>query len=190
MLKKTKVFKLRKQYFSASYSLSYREPLYIVQGEKQFLYDNKGKRYLDAVNNIQHVGHSHPKVLEAATKQLKRLNTNTRYLNDVVSRYAEKLIKKMPGNLNTCFFTNSGSESNDLALRIAKIHTDGDQTIVLDGAYHGHLTSLIEISKNLSFYIYPFVYHTADMSFLTMVFIPTRWGGPTYKKNTLLWLPD
>lgn len=146
MLKKTKVFKLRKQYFSASYSLSYREPLYIVQGEKQFLYDNKGKRYLDAVNNIQHVGHSHPKVLEAATKQLKRLNTNTRYLNDVVSRYAEKLIKKMPGNLNTCFFTNSGSESNDLALRIAKIHTDGDQTIVLDGAYHGHLTSLIEIS--------------------------------------------
>ena len=146
MLKKTKVFKLRKQYISASYSLSYREPLYIVQGEKQFLYDNKGKRYLDAVNNIQHVGHSHPKVLEAATKQLKRLNTNTRYLNDVVSRYAEKLIKKMPGNLNTCFFTNSGSESNDLALRIARLFSNSKESIVLSSAYHGHTASLIDVS--------------------------------------------
>ena len=146
MLDKDKVQKLRKKFISQSFSLSYWKPLYITHGRGQYLYDDKGKKYLDAINNIQHVGHSHPKLLEATISQLKKLNTNTRYLNDEIGKYAEKLISKMPKNLNTCFFTNSGSESNDLALRIAHNHTGSKETIVLDGAYHGHLISLIEIS--------------------------------------------
>ena len=145
MLDKNKVQKLRKKFISQSFSLSYWKPLYITHGRGQYLYDDKGKKYLDAINNIQHVGHSHPKVLEATISQLKKLNTNTRYLNDEIGKYAEKLISKMPKNLNTCFFTNSGSESNDLALRIAHNHTGSKETIVLDGAYHGHLISLLKL---------------------------------------------
>ena len=146
MLNKENAYKLRRKYISQSFSLSYWEPLFISRGRGQYLYDNKGKKYLDAINNIQHVGHSHPKVLEATITQLKKLNTNTRYLNDVIGKYAEKLVRKMPGKLNTCFFTNSGSESNDLALRIAHNYTGSNETIVLNGAYHGHLISLIDIS--------------------------------------------
>jgi len=146
MLNRDKVHNLRKKYISPSFSLSYWKPLYITRGKGQYLYDDKGKKYLDAINNIQHVGHSHPKVLEATITQLKKLNANTRYLNDAIGKYAEELINRMPDKLDTCFFTNSGSESNDLALRIAHNHTGSSETIVLDGAYHGHLISLIKIS--------------------------------------------
>ncbi len=146
MSNKNKIKRLRKKYISPSFSLSYNEPLNIVRGKGQYLYDNKGKKYLDGINNIQHVGHSHPKVLEAATKQLKKLNTNTRYLDETIVKYAQELTKRLPGKLNMCFFTNSGSESNDLALRLARTYTKSNETIVLEGAYHGHLISLIEIS--------------------------------------------
>ena len=137
---------LRKQYLSPSLSLSYNEPIHMVRGKGQYLYDNDGKRYLDAVNNIQHVGHCHPKVVSAAKKQNALLNTNTRYLDETIVRYAKLLTNKLPDGLDVCFFTNSGSESNDLALRIARCITGSKETIVLDGAYHGHLSSLIEIS--------------------------------------------
>ena len=137
---------LRKQYLSPSLSLSYNEPIHMVRGKGQYLYDNEGKRYLDAVNNIQHVGHCHPKVVSAAKKQNALLNTNTRYLDETIVRYAKLLTNKLPDGLDVCFFTNSGSESNDLALRIARGITGSKETIVLDGAYHGHLSSLIEIS--------------------------------------------
>ena len=138
--------KLRKKYLSQSFSLSYNEPLHLVRGRGQYLYDSKGNEYLDAVNNIQHVGHSHPKVTEAANEQFKKLNTNTRYLDKTILDYARALTDKLPRNLNKCYFTNSGSESNDLALRIARNHSNSKETIVLEGAYHGHVTSLIEIS--------------------------------------------
>jgi len=98
------------------------------------------------VNNIQHVGHSHPKVTEAATRQLEQLNTNTRYLDETILDYADALTKKLPQGLDRCFFTNSGSESNDLALRIARHHANSKETIVLEGGYHGHSISLIEVS--------------------------------------------
>ena len=138
--------KLRKKYLSQSFSLSYNEPLHLVSGKGQYLYDRQGNEYLDAVNNIQHVGHSHPKVTEAANEQFKKLNTNTRYLDETILDYARALTDKLPSNLNKCYFTNSGSESNDLALRIARNHSKSKETIVLEGAYHGHVTSLIEIS--------------------------------------------
>ena len=146
MSDKNRLQKLRKKYLSQSFSLSYDEPLHLVSGRGQYLYDSKGNEYLDAVNNIQHVGHSHPKVTEAANEQFKKLNTNTRYLDKTILDYARALTDKLPSNLNKCYFTNSGSESNDLALRIARNHSKSKETIVLEGAYHGHVTSLIEIS--------------------------------------------
>ena len=146
MSDRNRLQKLRKKYLSQSFSLSYNEPLHLVRGRGQYLYDSKGNEYLDAVNNIQHVGHSHPKVTEAANEQFKKLNTNTRYLDKTILDYARALTDKLPSNLNKCYFTNSGSESNDLALRIARNHSNSKETIVLEGAYHGHVTSLIEIS--------------------------------------------
>ena len=146
MSDRNRLQKLRKKYLSQSFSLSYNEPLHLVRGRGQYLYDSKGNEYLDAVNNIQHVGHSHPKVTEAANEQFKKLNTNTRYLDETILDYARALTDKLPSNLNKCYFTNSGSESNDLALRIARNHSNSKETIVLEGAYHGHVTSLIEIS--------------------------------------------
>ena len=146
MVKKSSLQELRNHYLSPSLSLSYEEPINIVKGKGQYLYDKNGKKYLDGINNIQHVGHCHPKVLEATIIQSKKLNTNTRYLDDTIVNYAKALTAKLPDSLNICFFTNSGSESNDLALRLARNYINSKETIVLDGAYHGHLISLIDIS--------------------------------------------
>ncbi len=146
MINTQKIKQLRGLHLSSSLSLSYKEPLHIIKGSGQYLYDVNGKKFLDAINNIQHVGHCHPKVLKASSDQLSRLNTNTRYLNDIIVEYAKSLSNKLPNKLDICFFTNSGSESNDLALRMARKITQSKETIVLDGAYHGHLSSLIEIS--------------------------------------------
>ncbi|SVE12778.1 uncharacterized protein METZ01_LOCUS465632, partial [marine metagenome] len=146
MLNKKSVQSLRQTYLAPSLSLSYTEPLHIVKGIDQYLYDADGNQYLDAVNNIQHVGHCHPRVVEAATSQYKKLNTNTRYLDETIVNYAKALTSKLPDGLDVCFFTNSGSEANDLALRIARTITQSKETIVLDAAYHGNLSSLIEIS--------------------------------------------
>ena len=136
----------RKKYLSPSFSLSYETPLHIVKGQAQYLYTSNGDRYLDAVNNIQHVGHCHPVVVQAAQKQYELLNTNTRYLDATIVNYAKALTSHLPKGLDVCYFTNSGSESNDLALRLARTATGSMETIVLDGAYHGHVSSLIEVS--------------------------------------------
>ena len=146
MLDRNQILQLRQKYLSPSLSLSYDNPLHIVRAKGQYLYDANGKRYLDAVNNIQHVGHCHPMVVDAARKQYGILNTNTRYLDENVVSYAKDLTSYLPDELNICFFTNSGSESNDLALRLARNKTQSKDTIVLDGAYHGHVSSLIDIS--------------------------------------------
>jgi len=146
MVGKSSIQSLRETHLAPSLSLSYTIPLHIVKGEGQYLYDTDGNQYLDAINNIQHVGHCHPKVVEAVTAQYKRLNTNTRYLDETIVNYAQALTDKLPQGLDVCFFTNSGSEANDLALRIARHITQSKETIVLDAAYHGNLSSLIEIS--------------------------------------------
>ncbi len=146
MVDKNSIEILRKKYLPPSLRLSYSSPLHIVKGDGQYLYDEKGRQYLDAVNNIQHVGHCHPTVIKAAQNQFEKLNTNTRYLDETIVYYAAALSKKLPKKLDVCFFTNSGSESNDLALRIARTISDSKETIVLDGAYHGNLSSMIEIS--------------------------------------------
>ena len=145
-LSKDEILQTRKANFSKTLSLSYQKPLKIGRGWMQYLYDDEGRRYLDAVNNVPHVGHSHPRVVKAAREQMAVLNTNTRYLHDNLVRYWQRLCEKLPGPLNVCFFVNSGSEANDLALRLAKAHTKAAEIIVIDGAYHGNLNSLIEIS--------------------------------------------
>jgi 4-aminobutyrate aminotransferase-like enzyme len=112
----------------------------------QYLYDDKGRRYLDAYNNVPHVGHSHPRVVEAVTEQMRLLNTNTRYLHESLVRYAERLIATLPDPLRVCYFVNSGSEANELALRLARAHTRQQDLVVLDAAYHGNTTTLVSIS--------------------------------------------
>jgi 4-aminobutyrate aminotransferase-like enzyme/Ser/Thr protein kinase RdoA (MazF antagonist) len=127
-------------------SLSYDRPLKIVRGWMQCLYDETGRAFLDVYNNVPLVGHGHPRVVEAASAQLSLLNTNTRYLHDNVNRYAERLTPLLPEPLRVCFFLNSGSEANELALRLARTHTCREDVIVLEHAYHGHTTTLIDIS--------------------------------------------
>jgi 4-aminobutyrate aminotransferase-like enzyme/Ser/Thr protein kinase RdoA (MazF antagonist) len=127
-------------------SISYTEPLKIVRGWMQYLYDETGRAYLDVYNNVPLVGHSHPHVVQAAQAQMALLNTNTRYLHDNLTRYAERLTALMPDPLNVCFFLNSASEANELALRLARAHTGQYDMIVLEAAYHGHTNTLIDIS--------------------------------------------
>jgi len=127
-------------------SISYERPLKIVRGWMQYLYDDTGRAYLDVYNNVPLVGHSRPRVARAAQEQLALLNTNTRYLHDSVNRYAERLTQKLPEPLRVCFFVNSGSEANELALRLARTHTGREDVIVLEHAYHGHTNTLIDIS--------------------------------------------
>ena len=127
-------------------ALSYREPVKVVRGWMQYLFDETGRRYLDAYNNVPHVGHCHPAVAAAAQRQMNVLNTNTRYLHDTINRYAESLCATLPAPLSVCFFVNSASEGNELALRLARAYTGRRDMIVLAAAYHGHTTSLIDIS--------------------------------------------
>jgi len=127
-------------------SIAYEKPLNIVRGAMQYLYDDEGRRYLDAYNNVAHVGHCHPKVVAAGQRQMEQLNTNTRYLSDLILEYAEKVTATLPEPLNVCYFVNSGSEANELALRLARAHTRARDLIVLEHAYHGNTTTLIDIS--------------------------------------------
>lgn len=141
-----KILGIREEHFGKSLSVSYKKPLKIVRGAMQYLFDDKGNTFLDCVNNVCHVGHCHPRVVKAAQKQIAMLNTNTRYLHDYLAQYAQRLTAKLPDPLNVCYFVNSGSEANDLALRLAWTHTGQKDIIVVDGAYHGNLSSLVDIS--------------------------------------------
>ena len=136
----------RKQLLGANLSLSYDKPLKIVRGSMQYLYDEAGRAYLDVYNNVPLVGHSHPRVVRAIQDQVALLNTNTRYLHDNILRYAERLTALLPEPLRVCYFLNSGSEANELALRIARTHTGREDIVVLEHAYHGHTTTLIDVS--------------------------------------------
>jgi 4-aminobutyrate aminotransferase-like enzyme/Ser/Thr protein kinase RdoA (MazF antagonist) len=136
----------RRKLIGKNVSLAYKEPVKIVRGSMQYLYDEDARKYLDAYNNVPHVGHSHPRVVKAGQDQMALLNTNTRYLHDLINRYAERLCATLPDPLSVCFFVNSGSEANELALRLARAHTGRRDMIVLEHAYHGNTTTLIDIS--------------------------------------------
>ena len=143
---KATILAQRQDHLGPSLSLSYQEPLQIVRGWRQYLYDENGRAYLDVVNNVCHVGHSHPHVVAALARQAALLNTNTRYLHPNIVQYAEKLLATLPEPLDVCFFVCSGSEANELALRLARTATGAEDVIVIDGAYHGNTAALIDIS--------------------------------------------
>ena len=136
----------RHRHVGRNLSISYRRKLKIVQGALQYLYDDRGNTYVECVNNVSHVGHCHPVVVKAMQRQLATLNTNTRYLNDHLVDYAEMLTATLPANLKVCYFTNSGSEANDLAIRMSRHFTGQKDVVVLDHAYHGTSTTAIEMS--------------------------------------------
>ena len=136
----------RRALLGKNLSISYSHPLKIVRGWKQYLFDDTGRAFLDVYNNVPLVGHSHPRVVRAVQDQLAILNTNTRYLHDNANHYAERLTALLPTPLRICYFVNSGSEANELALRIARAHTGREDVLVLEHAYHGHTNTLIDIS--------------------------------------------
>jgi 4-aminobutyrate aminotransferase-like enzyme/Ser/Thr protein kinase RdoA (MazF antagonist) len=136
----------RRERLGPNLSLAYTDPLKVARGWMQYLYDDSGVRYLDAYNNVPHAGHAHPRIVQAAVDQMRAVNTNTRYLHDTIWRFAARLCATLPEPLAVCYFVNSGSEANELALRLARAHTGARDLIVLDAAYHGHTTTLIEVS--------------------------------------------
>ena len=136
----------RRARLGRSLSLSYREPLTIVRGEGAHVYDADGRAYLDLVNNVAHVGHAHPRVVEAAARQKAVLETNTRYLHPTILEYADRLAATLPPHLEVIHLVNSGSEANELALRMARAATGRRDVAVLEGAYHGNTTGLVDIS--------------------------------------------
>ncbi len=136
----------RNAHIGRNLSISYEKHLKIDKAALQYLYDDKGNTYIDCVNNVSHIGHCHPSLVRVMQKQIASLNTNTRYLNEHLIQYAEKLTASLPASLNVCYFTNSGSEANDLAIRISRHCTKQKDIIVLDHAYHGTSTATIEMS--------------------------------------------
>ena len=138
--------KRREQVLSPNLSLSYETPIHIVRGKGSYLFDVLGRSYLDCVNNVAHVGHEHPHVVGTGQKQMGVLNTNSRYLHGGIIEYAERLSKLFPEPLSVCLFVNSGSEANELALRMARTYTGGTGIAVLEGGYHGNTQGLIDVS--------------------------------------------
>jgi alanine-glyoxylate transaminase/(R)-3-amino-2-methylpropionate-pyruvate transaminase len=134
------VLALRKQFLSPAIFAYYKRPIMVVEGRGQYVFDEKGRRYLDAFAGIVtvSVGHCHPHVIAAANRQNELLqHTTTIYLNPNIAEYAQALAAKMPGDLKVCYFVNSGSEANDLALLMARAHTGNYDAIALRNAYHG-----------------------------------------------------
>jgi 4-aminobutyrate aminotransferase-like enzyme/Ser/Thr protein kinase RdoA (MazF antagonist) len=143
---KTETLAHRRARIGHNLSVAYKDPVKIVRGWMQYLYDDDGRCYIDAYNNVPHVGHCHPRVVEAGAAQMRVLSTNTRYLNDRLTDYADRLLATLPPSLDVCYFVNSASEANELALRLTRAYTGRRDMIVLEAAYHGNTTSLIDIS--------------------------------------------
>ena len=140
------VLEARRARFGGNLRLSYARPLMILRGWRHHLFDAMGRPYLDAYNNVPHVGHAHPRIRAATADQLERLNTNTRYLHPAQAAFAEKLLERLPDALSVCWFVNSGSEANELALRLARAATGQRGMITPDHGYHGNTTGAIDIS--------------------------------------------
>ena len=146
VLRKRVLNEKRKTVLGSSLSLSYADPVHVVRGVGAHLYDDTGRRYLDTVNNVPHVGHANPRVAEAIARQSRVLNTNTRYLHGEIVALAEELLAHFPAPLEVVFPVCSGSEANELALRMARCHTGHDGVVCLEGGYHGNTGGLVEIS--------------------------------------------
>jgi 4-aminobutyrate aminotransferase-like enzyme len=144
-----RIVKRRASLLGPAYKLFYRNPVRIVRAEGVHLYDADGQAYLDAYNNVPSVGHCHPRVVEAIARQAATLNTHTRYANDLLLDYAERLLATFPAEIGHVMFTCTGSEAVDLALRIARFQTGGEGTVITANAYHGVTAAAAEVSPSL-----------------------------------------
>jgi 4-aminobutyrate aminotransferase-like enzyme len=154
----------RQRLLGKAYRLFYEQPVHIVSGEGVWLYDSDGKRYLDVYNNVPHVGHCHPHVVDAISQQAKLLNTHTRYLHDMVLDYAEKLTDRFPASLDIAMFACTGTEANELALRLARAKTGASGMIVTEHAYHGTSWAIAQITT---------CYETSEKRGDNIVTVPT-----------------
>ncbi|MCZ4268759.1 aminotransferase class III-fold pyridoxal phosphate-dependent enzyme [Rhodobacteraceae bacterium G21628-S1] len=143
---KSEVLDKRRAHFGGNLSLTYSDPVMLVRGWKHHLFDEWGRPYLDAYNNVPHVGHAHPRIQAVAADQLRRMNSNTRYLHPAQTAFADKILSKLPDHFEVCFFVNSGTEANELALRLARAHTGAKGMVTPDHGYHGNTTGAIDIS--------------------------------------------
>ncbi|MGY4404135.1 aspartate aminotransferase family protein [Bradyrhizobium sp. USDA 3315] len=134
--------------FGKASVLFYQEPIRMARAEGVYMFDVDGRRYLDLYNNVPSVGHSHPRVVEAISRQAGLLSTHTRYLNDVVDGYAERLLATFPRGIDHLVLTCTGSEANDLALRVAKVTTGRLGFIVTETAYHGNSAAVTDVSPS------------------------------------------
>lgn len=140
------LIEMRFKVMSPILSVSYKEPIHMTGAAFQYMYDSHGNTFLDAYNNIPHVGHQHPLVVAAGQRQMASLNTNTRYLYDQLEAYASRLLSKFPRPLNKVFFVNSGSAASDLAIRLAMNYTNRQHLMVMEHGYHGNTRMGIDIS--------------------------------------------
>ncbi|SDP42502.1 aspartate aminotransferase family protein [Desulforhopalus singaporensis] len=147
--RRAKMIARRVKLLGPSYRLFYDEPFHPVRGEGVWLYDASGDAYLDVYNNVPSVGHCHPKIVEALSKQAATLNTHTRYLHETVLDYAEELLGTLPDEIERLTLTCTGSEANDLALRIANFETGGQGIVVTNLAYHGGTSAVADMSPSL-----------------------------------------
>jgi 4-aminobutyrate aminotransferase-like enzyme len=139
----------RERVLGPSYRLFYREPVHLVRGEGAHLFDADGHQYLDVYNNVASVGHCHPRVVAAIQSQAAMLNTHTRYLHEAIIRYSEDLLSTLPEPIDKVMFMCTGSEANDLAVRVAQAYTGGTGVIVTSEAYHGNTMLTSELSPAL-----------------------------------------
>ena len=142
-----KILRQRKNHLGKSLSLQYKNPLHIVKGSNQYLIDVFGQKYLDTVNNVAHVGHENFNVVKAGQNQMALLNTNTRYLHENITNLAKELLETLPKELSVLHFVNSGSEANELAIRMVKACTDSDEIIASEHGYHGNTNACVNISS-------------------------------------------
>jgi 4-aminobutyrate aminotransferase-like enzyme len=141
------ILSYREEHLGKSLSLSYREPLIIARGSGVYLIDPMGRKYLDTVNNVAHVGHEHPRIVKAGQQQMAILNTNTRYLHSEITDFTKELLDTFPEELSVVHVVNSGSEANELALRITRAFTQQKDMIVVEVGYHGNTGGCIDISS-------------------------------------------
>ncbi|ORA62018.1 aspartate aminotransferase family protein [Mycobacteroides franklinii] len=139
----------RERVLGPSYRLFYERPVHLVRGQGSYLFDAEGNRYLDAYNNVASVGHCHPHVVDAVTRQMSTLNTHTRYLHEGIVGYSERLLATMPDSIDQVMYACTGSEANDLALRVAQMYTGQKGIIVTSDAYHGNTAAVTAISPSL-----------------------------------------
>lgn len=141
------IISFRKKHLGKSLSLSYDKPINMVRGSGVFLIDNTGRKYLDTVNNVAHVGHEHPRVVKAGQEQMAILNTNSRYLHENINEFAKELLSTFPEELSVVHIVNSGSEANELALRMTRAFTGQKDMIAVEVGYHGNTNACVDISS-------------------------------------------